>query len=252
MYCLCRHQPKKQFLTKQTNMIKLLFVEDDEDSAYVTRGGLELIGEYDILWAKDGEEAWELFQKDNPDVVVTDIEMPRMNGLELIRRIRETGQTTIIIIESGKTYPKNVVDGFDSGADNYIKKPFLAEELHAQIQAIFRRTLYRTMDSSSQIITSDCIKIGLYRFFFLEEVLELNSGKIKLTAREAGILKMLCDKRNSTVPREEILTAFWDETDYFTSRSLDVFISKLRKYLSKDKSIQIINERGKGLRLETV
>jgi DNA-binding response OmpR family regulator len=108
------------------------------------------------------------------------------------------------------------------------------------------------MDSSSQIITSDCIKIGLYRFFFLEEVLELNSGKIKLTAREAGILKMLCDKRNSTVPREEILTAFWDETDYFTSRSLDVFISKLRKYLSKDKSIQIINERGKGLRLETV
>lgn len=233
-------------------MIKLLFVEDDEDSAYVTRGGLELIGEYDILWAKDGEEAWELFQKDNPDVVVTDIEMPRMNGLELIHRIRETGQTTIIIIESGNTYPKNVVDGFHSGADNYIKKPFLAEELHAQIQAIFRRTQYRTIDSSPQKITSDCIKIGLYRFFFQEEVLQLNSETIKLTAREAGILKMLCDKRNSTVPREEVLTAFWEETDYFTSRSLDVFISKLRKYLSKDKSIQIINERGKGLRLEMI
>lgn len=231
-------------------MIKMLFVEDDEDSAYVTRGGLELIGDYDVVWARDGFEGWALFQKEKPDVVVTDIEMPRMDGFELTQKIRETGHNTIIIMESGKTSPKDVVKGFTFGADCYIKKPFVAEELHLNIQAILRRTQTQTKDPSPEQTFTNYLCIGKYKLFFEDEILQLNSEKIKLTHREAGILKMLYERKNSLVLRDEILSTFWDNTDYFNSRSLDVFISKLRKYLSKDKSVQIVNERGKGLRLE--
>lgn len=233
-------------------MTRILLVEDDAAAAYVTQGGLELLDDYDVSWAKDGQEGWEFFQKASFDVVITDVEMPRMDGYELVEKIRAVNPTILIIMESGKTSPKDVVKGFETGVDYYIKKPFVAEELHVHIQAFVRRSKIHQSTPSVSSQSDNCIQIGNYIFDFQEQTLQLHSEILTLTNREAGILKMLHDEKGSVVLRETILSTFWDETDYFASRSLDVFVSKLRKYLSKDPSIKIENVRGKGLRLIVV
>lgn len=233
-------------------MIKVLLIEDDEASAYVTQGGLELIGDYQVLLAQNGEEGWELYNKEKPDIVVSDIDMPLMNGYELVRKIREVNPTVIIIMESGKTAPKDVLKGFESGVDDYIKKPFVAEELHVRIQTILKRVGNHPQPNVNVSDSSDYFYIGNYKFDINEDTLELRMQKMKLTKREADILKMLHNHKNTIVSRDEILTTFWESNDYFNSRSLDVFISKLRKYLAHDPSIRIITIRGKGIKLEII
>ncbi|HBX46256.1 response regulator transcription factor [Limibacterium fermenti] len=230
-------------------MIKILLVEDDEACAYTIQGGLELIGDYAVIRAKDGVEGWSLYCTEKPDVVVSDIEMPFMDGGELLKKIRADNPSVVVIMESGKTTPKSVVESLELGADDYIKKPFIAEELHAHIQAIFRRLHIRTNENQEDS-PATVVRIGKYRFDVHENMLEIGMQTIKLTDREANILQMLYDRKNTIVPRKEILSSFWkDENDPFHSRSLDVFISKLRKYLSFDPSVKIVVTRGKGIRL---
>ncbi|MDR0333031.1 MAG: response regulator transcription factor [Dysgonamonadaceae bacterium] len=240
-------------------MIKLLFVEDSEALAYAVQGGLELIedDEYDIRHALNGKEAFEIFKTFAPDVVVSDIEMPVMNGIELARAIREIDDNVPIILASGLTSPQTVCEGFSIEIDAYIKKPYIAQELHPQIKAILRR-VQRSIapnpqkDSASQQPASDKIKIGKYTFDPERGILSLNNKtEQKLTSREADILFLLYENRHSSVKRSDILERFWKDDDpAFSSRSLDVFITKLRKYLSEDERVKIVNERGKGLWLE--
>lgn len=150
-------------------------------------------------------------------------------------------------METGKTSPKDVVDSFNMGVDDYIKKPFVADELHVRIQSILKKT---EKLSSKSINFSTILSIGNYQLDVSEKTLELRRQKFKLTAREADLLKFLHDNKNTLISKEKILTSFWDNTDNFASRSLDVFISKLRKYLSKDPNIKITTIRGEGIIME--
>jgi DNA-binding response OmpR family regulator len=239
-------------------MIKLLFVEDSEALAYAVQGGLELIedDEYDIRHALNGKEAFEIFKSFAPDVVVSDIEMPVMNGIELARAIREIDDNVPIILATGLTSPQTVREGFSIEIDAYIKKPYIAQELHPQIKAILRRVQKNTVPNPQTDTVSqpapNVVKIGKYTFDPERGILSLNNKtEQKLTSREADILFLLYENRHSSVKRGDILERFWKDDDpTFSSRSLDVFITKLRKYLGEDKSIKIVNERGKGLWLD--
>jgi DNA-binding response OmpR family regulator len=230
-------------------MIKILFIEDDKTCAYTTQGGLELLDIYDVEVAHNGKEGLELFDRFQPDVLVTDIEMPEMDGYELVRQVRIKDKSVVIIMASGRTMPKDVLKGYELGVDDYIKKPFVAEELHAHIQAILKRMSSKYNKDVADAY--DFLYIGNYKFNFREETLELRMQKQKLTTREADILKMLYENKNTIVAREKILIDLWESADFFSSRSLDVFIAKLRKHLAYDPSIQIVTIKGKGIILKT-
>jgi DNA-binding response OmpR family regulator len=234
-------------------------VEDDEACAYAVQGGLELLDVYEVRWAANGKEALHLYASFRPDVIVSDVHMPEMDGFELARTIRKNDKRVIILLATGLTSPKDLREGYHTGIDEYVKKPYIAEELHYRIQAIMKRSQKEIdtaaqSDSDNRFITENNrhITIGRYIFDPERETLALNNQVTqKLTSREAQLLLLLHQNCNGLVCRSEILQRFWPDDDpVFASRSLDVFISKLRKYLSKDKSIQIVNERGKGLKLE--
>lgn len=229
-------------------MIKLLLVEDDASLRYIVQGGLEdMVGGYEVITATDGEEGLSRWREHHPDVIVSDIEMPVMNGYEMVKRIRETDGETPILFSSALISPKDVVKGYEIGANNYIKKPFIPEELDAHIQALLKLSKGEKAKDESQ-----CYKIG--KEFLLDAThatLKHTSGvKKTLTVREAGLLQMLCEKRGDVIRREAILEKFWNtEDDYFASRSLDVFVTKLRKLLSEDSTVSIKTVKGVGLML---
>lgn len=232
-------------------MIKLLLVEDDEACAYAIQGGLEMLEVYELRWAANGKEALDIYESFRPDVVVSDVQMPQMDGFELARIIRENNKQVIILLATGLTSPKDLRDGYNTGIDEYVKKPFIAEELHYRIQAIMNRSRLYTSADSQLVYNKQHIRIGRYVFDTENETLTLN-GQVtqELTTRESQLLLLLHQNLNKVVSRQDILHRFWPEDDpVFASRSLDVFISKLRKYLSKEMSVKIVNQRGKGLRL---
>ncbi len=226
--------------------IKLLLVEDDANLCYIIRGGLEdMIGGYEVLTASDGAQGLSIWKEQRPDVIVSDIEMPGMDGYEMVRRIRETDGDTPILFTSGRVSPKDVVKGYELGVNNYIKKPFLAEELDAHIGALLKMKRGTAARDESEIY-----KLGKnYVFDATHAVLKLPSGLSKtLTQREAKLLQMLCRKKNEVVRREAILSRLWDtEEDFFASRSLDVFVSRLRKLLAEDAGVQLKTVKGIGL-----
>lgn len=240
-------------------MIKLLLVEDDEACAYAVQGGLELLDLYEVRWAANGKESLPLYEWFRPDVIVSDVQMPEMNGFALARAVREKDKKVIILLATGLTSPKDLREGYHAGIDEYVKKPYIAEELHYRIQSIMKRTQKESetvlqSDGENSGITGNNrhIHIGRYVFDPENETLSFNNRITqRLTSREAQLLLLFHENRNRLVPRPEILERFWPDNDpVFASRSLDVFISKLRKYLSEDKSVKIVNERAKGLKLE--
>lgn len=229
-------------------MIKLLLVEDDANLCYIIRGGLEdMIGGYQVMTAVNGEEGLKIWKEHHPDVIVSDIEMQVMDGYEMVKRIRELDGDTPIVFTSGRVSPKDVVKGYELGVNNYIKKPFLADELDAHIGA-----LLKMKQGVSARNESGVYKIGEnYAFDAAHAVLRHSSGMQRtVTEREAKLLKMLCEKKNEIVKREAILSALWDtEADYFASRSLDVFVTRIRKLFADDEQVQIKTVKGVGLTL---
>lgn len=230
-------------------MIKLLLVEDDANLCYIIQGGLEdMIGGYEVQTASNGEEGIHLWREWKPDVIVSDIEMPVMDGYEMVKRIRKVDGIIPILFTSGRISPKDVVKGYELGVNNYIKKPFLAEELNAHITALLRLTNgIRSCDVSS------VYAIGyLYEFDAGQAILRQKNGEEKtLTEREAHLMRMLCEHKGEVVKREMILSQLWNtDDDYFASRSLDVFVSRLRKLLSEDDSVLIKTVKGVGLVLK--
>lgn len=230
-------------------MIKLLLVEDDANLCYIIQGGLEdMIGGYEVQTASNGEEGIHLWREWKPDVIVSDIEMPVMDGYEMVRRIRRVDGIIPILFTSGRISPKDVVKGYELGVNNYIKKPFLAEELNAHITALLRLTNgIRSCDVSS------VYAIGyLYEFDAGQAILRQKNGEEKtLTEREAHLMRTQCEHKGEVVKREMILSQLWNtDDDYFASRSLDVFVSRLRKLLSEDDSVQIKTVKGVGLVLK--
>jgi len=213
--------------------IKLLFVEDDASFAFIVKGSLELYGTFQVQTASNGKEGLEAYSTFNPDVIVADIEMPVMDGMEMIAKIRKNDETIPILFASGHTNAKNVLDGYKLNADNFIKKPFLPEELGAHIQAVLKRSRI----PSNTI--PDNIFLGDYVFNTDKQYLLYKGVKKKLSVRGTKILYKLYENRGNVVRREDILNEFWGTNDFFTSRSLDVYINSLRRHLSHDPGVSI-------------
>lgn len=228
-------------------MIKLLIVEDDASLAYIEKTGLEdIIGGYEVTTAANGKEglkAWE----DHPDVIISDIDMPVMNGFEMVERIRETDGDVIIIFTSALTSPNDVKAGYRLGINNYVKKPFVPEELDAHIQALMKmRGGAKTQKETNHY------KLGKLTLDAEHATLRNDETNLSqtITLREAQILQLLAENKNNVVRREAILSRFWNtEDDYFASRSLDVFVNKLRKLLADEPRITLKTVRGIGLQL---
>lgn len=231
-------------------IIKLLLVEDDANLCYIIQGGLEdMIGGYKVLTATNGEEGLKVWKAEQPDVIVADIEMPVMDGYEMVKRIREEDEHIPILFTSGRVSPKDVVKGYELGVNNYVKKPFLAEELHAHVTALLKLT--RGLQVQKNEVPE--VSIGqLFSFDTTRGVLKQKGGEERmLTVREADLLRMLCEHKGQVVRREVILSRLWNtEEDYFASRSLDVFVSRLRKLLANDETVELKTVKGVGLILE--
>jgi len=223
--------------------IKLLFVEDDTSFAFIVKGSLELTGVYQIETASNGKEGLDMYYSFKPDVIVADIEMPVMNGKEMIRQIRKDDTKIPILFATGYTNAKDVLEGYKLDIDNFVKKPFLPEELGAHVQAVLKRS-QKSLDSNT---INGNIYLNEYIFNTDKQYLKYKNITKKLSTRGTKILHKLYENRGNVVLRNEILGELWGTSDFFTSRSLDVYINKLRRYLSLDPKINIETIRGKGL-----
>lgn len=229
-------------------MIKLLLVEDDVNLCYIVQAGLQdVIGGYEVITAGNGLEGLHAWEEHKPDIIISDIDMPEMDGFEMVRRIRETDGDTPILFASAMTSPKDVKHGYELGVNNYVKKPFIADELDAHMKAVLKMT----QGTHTRTETGFC-KFGSYTLDTEHGTLrnDRTGQRQTLTATETKLLQILAQNKNETVRREAILSRCWNtEDDYFASRSLDVFVSKLRKLFEADADIEIKTVRGVGLML---
>lgn len=219
-------------------MIKLLYVEDEESLAMIVGESLEEHG-FEVKQAHHGVEALAILKRYKPHVIVLDVMMPMMDGFTLAKEIRKTDTRTPILFLTAMTQTEDVVKGFHLGGNDYIRKPFKIEELIVRIEAAYR-------SAHQQQQTSLLYTIGNYKLDTQRFTLSWGDQSEKLSFREAELLKRLYEHKDQVVPREEIIRTYWGNDTYFTGRSLDVFISRIRKYLSNDPRIKITNIRGVG------
>lgn len=227
--------------------IKVLLVEDEQTLAMIIKDTLEGQG-FLIHTAADGEEGLRLFFDLRPDVLVADVMMPRMDGFEMVRRIRQTDRHTPVLFLTARSAVNDVVEGFELGANDYLKKPFGMQELIVRIKALMGRACTYTPSAESEQILYE---IGRYQLDTRRQLLLHEGTELELSHREAEILRRLCQNRNSVVNMRDILLDLWGDDSFFNQRSLHVFITKIRHKLAKDEHIRIINVRGVGYKLIT-
>lgn len=224
--------------------IRLLLVEDEAILAGVVKETLEMKG-FEVIYAADGQEGWQLYRQHRPDVCVIDVMMPRKDGLTLVQEIRATDPHTPLIFLTAKSEVQDVLKGFHAGADDYIKKPFSMEELILRIHALLKRTLTPVAAPASQ----GQIRLGSYLFDYPRQELHFGGEPQRLSQREADLLKMLADNANNITSRKEMLLSIWGDDSFFNARNMDVYITRMRKYLRHDATVQIVNVRGRGFKL---
>lgn len=229
-------------------MTRVLLVEDDKNLSFILKSSLEqMIGGYEVVSVANGKDGLDMLTKGNFDVIVSDVEMPVMDGVTMVQHIRKNHPSLAIIFITGLTTARDVINGYQAGADFYIKKPFLPEELDAHIQAVLRMK-HNTQEESPIGKDEDTIfTIGKYSFDPTQNLLIFENEQHNLTAKESKILEMLCREKGKVVSRENILNEIWGNSDFYSSRSLDVFITKLRKYLSKDTDVSLNVLKGVGI-----
>ena len=223
---------------------KILLVEDDPSLGFVIKDNLSLKG-YDVTLCKDGEEAEKSFATSSYNLCIFDIMLPKKDGFSLARSVRQKNTVIPILFLTAKAMMEDKLEGFSTGADDYITKPFSLDELLCRIEVFLRRTPGSIQKEGKQIMT-----LGRYDFDFSKLTLKLENTEKFLTQKEADVLKLLYQNRDRVLKREEILRHVWGDDDYFMGRSMDVFISKLRKYLKDDPTVQIVNYHGVGFKLE--
>ena len=236
-----------------SDKIKILLVEDEETLAMIIKDTLE--GQnFIIQTASNGEEGLRLFFDLRPDVLVADVMMPRMDGFEMVRRIRQTDKHTPVLFLTARSAINDVVEGFELGANDYLKKPFGMQELIVRIKALIGK-IFSFTETIPEEKTG--FEIGNYRFNSVTQKLNyigtavsphINT-EMELSYRESEILKRLCENQNHVVNTQNVLLDLWGDDSFFNSRSLHVFITKLRHKLSQDNSIRIVNVRGIGYKL---
>jgi DNA-binding response OmpR family regulator len=223
---------------------KILLVEDDPSLGFVIKDNLLTKG-YDVTLCKDGDEGEKTFSVHGFNLCILDVMLPKKDGFSLAKSIREKNKEVPILFLTAKSMVEDKLAGFKTGADDYITKPFSLEELYYRIEVFLKRS-----HAQSPYSEKDVFKVGQYEFDPSNLVLKNNSTEKTLTQKEAEVLKLLYKNRDRVLKREEILNQVWGDDDYFMGRSMDVFISKLRKYLKEDPAIQIVNYHGVGFRLE--
>lgn len=232
-------------------MTRVLLVEDDKNLSFILKSSLEqMIGGYEVVSVANGKDGLDMLTKGNFDVIVSDVEMPVMDGVTMVKHIRKNHPSLAIIFITGLTTARDVINGYQAGADFYIKKPFLPEELDAHIQAVLRMRHYTQAESPAGNDEDTIFTIGKYSFDPTQNLLIFENEQHNLTAKESKILEMLCREKGKVVSRENILNEIWGNSDFYSSRSLDVFITKLRKYLSKDTNVSLNVLRGVGICLK--
>jgi len=224
------------------NKVKVLLAEDDENLGSLLREYLQAKS-YDTQWVTDGDKAFKSFEKNKFDICILDIMMPVKDGFTLAKEIRMLNRDIPIIFLTAKSMKEDVFEGFSIGADDYITKPFSMEELLYRMQAILRRT---KGDVSKK---QEIFNIGKYRFDTNKHLLILEEKELKLTTKESELLRLLCNNANQVLERNFALRTIWIDDNYFNARSMDVYITKLRKYLKEDPSIEIMNIHGTGYKL---
>ncbi len=227
----------------------ILLVEDDQNFGDVLRSYLEM-HEYNVELAKDGEEGLRKYNTGEYALCILDVMMPIKDGFTLAKEIREKDKDIPIIFLTAKSLKEDVLEGFKIGADDYITKPFNSEELLLRVQAILRRS------GAKQEVEEDIkeFNLGDYHFNYPLRILthtgaDGNIHKDNLSPKEAHLLRMFCLHKNDVLARSKALTKIWGEDNYFTARSMDVFVTKLRKYLKRDEKLEIVNIHGNGFRL---
>lgn len=221
----------------------ILLVEDDSNLGFVIQDNLRL-KKYAVSLYADGQNALKAFLNNRFDLCILDIMLPKKDGFQLASEIREISKETPIIFLTAKSMTEDKIKGFKLGGDDYITKPFDFEELLLRIEAILKRT-----SENSDKTDKSTFKIGNYIFLPDLQILKFNKEEINLTKKERDLLKLLCLQQNKIVSRELTLKTIWGKDDYFSGRSMDVFISRLRKYLNKDPNITIMNVHGVGFKM---
>jgi len=227
-----------------TETVKILLAEDDENLGSLLREYLNAKNYVTKLFP-DGLQALEAFKEEDFDLCIIDIMMPRMDGFALAREIRKLNTGVPFIFLTAKSMQEDVLEGFSLGADDYITKPFSMEELVYRIKAILRRASPEETSEKNR----DQFEIGNYKFDANKQLLTIDDKSRKLTTKESELLKLLCNNKNQMLDRNYALRTIWEDDSYFNARSMDVYITKLRKYLKEDPSIQILNIHGKGYKL---
>lgn len=222
------------------NKIKIILAEDEPALALIIKESLET-RHFEVLVCKDGEAAFETYTKQQPELLVLDVMMPKKDGFSVAKDIRKLDKKIPIIFLTAKSQTQDVVDGFNFGGNDYLKKPFSMEELIVRIHALLGRA------TSNK--TEEDIPIGAYVFNIIKQTLKFSDTIISLTHREAELLYFLNENKNEILDRSVVLKKIWGDDDFFSGRSMDVFITKLRKKLSLDPNIHIINVRGQGYKL---
>ena len=228
------------------NKIKVLLVEDENVLASIIKEALET-RDFQITIAGNGVEGWTLYHQVKPDLCVIDVMMPRKDGFSLVGDIRKVDGQVPIIFLTAKTQPEDVLKGFEVGADDYMKKPFSMEELVYRLKSLIRRKLPEV--TKEQRATQKITSIGTYNFTFSRMELTRDHQTAYLSQREAELLDLLLQHKNDLLDRRTALLKIWNDDNIFNARSMDVYITRLRKYFSKDPNVEIQNVRGLGYRL---
>jgi two-component system, OmpR family, response regulator VicR len=223
--------------------VKLLVVEDDPNLGDILKEYLEMKG-YEPTLCRDGEEGWNKFKKDKYDLCLLDIMMPKKDGFTLARDIKKVQEDLPILFLTAKNQKDDIIEGLQIGADDYITKPFSMEELLLRVNAILRRT-----KKSDEVAALKVYTFGDFTLHYDEQVLEGPKGKNKLTSKENELIRILAAELNKLVNRSHALKQIWGDDSYFNARSMDVYLSKIRKLLKDDPKVQIITVHGEGFKL---
>ncbi|MGQ8336456.1 response regulator transcription factor RprY [Sunxiuqinia sp. A32] len=224
--------------------VKLLLAEDDENLGLLLKEYL-IAKNFDADLYGDGEVAYQGFlKKQDYDLCILDIMMPKKDGMSLANDIRMQNHDIPIIFLTAKNLKEDVLEGFKMGADDYITKPFSMEELIFRIEAILRRTSQETKNNEQSVY-----KLGKFSFDPRKQTLSTDEDSVKLTTKESELLRLLCNNANKVLERNFALKTIWIDDNYFNARSMDVYITKLRKHLKDEPTVEIINVHGKGYKL---
>ena len=227
-------------------MKKILLVEDDPNLGLLLQEYLQLKGKFEVVRCSDGDEGLIAFTKEAFDICILDVMMPKKDGFTLGKEIRKINPNIPLIFATAKTMIEDKTEAFTLGGDDYITKPFRIEELLLRINALLKRVSEHKEETS---VEQSSFQIGDFVFDVAAQQITYKENTQRLSTKEAQLLKLLCLKQNQVLTREEALLAIWHDDNYFNGRSMDVFLSKLRKYLKADTNVEIINVHGRGYKL---